>query len=90
MALISHEMLDAQETSTEDEEVEITFSVGDDQTQRLLAESLAKAPGDRRARISLVLPPPKRTLNGSFFVSRLAEQARRDSVANPATIEKLL
>jgi guanosine-3',5'-bis(diphosphate) 3'-pyrophosphohydrolase len=26
---------------------------------------------------------------GSFFVSRLAEQARRDSVANPATIEKL-
>ena len=30
--LVSHEMLDAQETSTEDEEVEITFSVGDDQT----------------------------------------------------------
>jgi len=29
--LISHEMLDAQETSTEDEEVEITFSVGDDE-----------------------------------------------------------
>ena len=28
--LISHEMLDAQVTSTEDEEVEITFSVGDD------------------------------------------------------------
>jgi len=30
---ISHEMLDAQETSTEDEEVEITFSVGDDETR---------------------------------------------------------
>jgi DNA-directed RNA polymerase subunit omega len=29
--LVSHEMLDAQETSTEDEEVEITFSVGDDE-----------------------------------------------------------
>ena len=29
--LISHEMLDATETSTEDEEVEITFSIGDDQ-----------------------------------------------------------
>ena len=29
---ISNEMLDATETSTEDEEVEITFSVGDDQT----------------------------------------------------------
>ncbi len=29
--LISHEMLDAQETSTEDEEVEITFTVGDDE-----------------------------------------------------------
>ena len=29
---ISHEMLDAKQTSTEDEEVEITFSVGDDQT----------------------------------------------------------
>ena len=28
--------------------------------------------------------------NGSFFVGRLAEQARRDSVANPATIAKLL
>lgn len=27
---ISHEMLDAQETSTEDEPVEITFSIGDD------------------------------------------------------------
>ena len=29
--LISHEMLDAQETSTEDEPVRITFSVGDDE-----------------------------------------------------------
>lgn len=30
--LINHEMLDAQEASTEDEEVEITFSVGDDES----------------------------------------------------------
>jgi DNA-directed RNA polymerase subunit omega len=30
--LISHEMLDAQDTSTEDEEVEITFSIGDDES----------------------------------------------------------
>lgn len=29
--MISNEMLDAQDTSTEDEEVQITFSVGDDQ-----------------------------------------------------------
>ena len=29
---ISNEMLDAQETSTEDEPVQITFSVGDDQS----------------------------------------------------------
>jgi DNA-directed RNA polymerase subunit omega len=28
--MISNEMLDAQDTSTEDEEVQITFSVGDD------------------------------------------------------------
>ena len=27
--LISHEMLDAQETSTEDDEIEISFNVGD-------------------------------------------------------------
>jgi DNA-directed RNA polymerase subunit omega len=30
--LISDEMLDAQDTSTEDEDVQITFSVGDDQS----------------------------------------------------------
>jgi DNA-directed RNA polymerase subunit omega len=30
--LISHEMLDAQDTSTEDEEVELTFSIGDDES----------------------------------------------------------
>ncbi|MFV2089696.1 MAG: DNA-directed RNA polymerase subunit omega [Pseudomonadales bacterium] len=29
--MISNEMLDAQDSSTEDEEVEITFTVGDDQ-----------------------------------------------------------
>ena len=29
--LISHEMLDVQDSSTEDDEVEITFSVGDDE-----------------------------------------------------------
>lgn len=28
--LISHEMLDLQDASTEDEEVQITFSIGDD------------------------------------------------------------
>ena len=32
----------------------------------------------------------KQNPNGSVFVGRLAEHARRDSVANPATIEKLL
>ena len=30
--LISNEMLDANDTSTEDEQVRITFSVGDDET----------------------------------------------------------
>ena len=33
--LISNEMLDANETSTEDEEVEISFSLGDDQTREI-------------------------------------------------------
>ena len=33
--LISDEMLDAQDSSTEDEEVEITFTVGDDQNRDL-------------------------------------------------------
>ncbi len=36
--LVSHEMLDAQETSTEDEEVEITFSVGDDERSDLKSD----------------------------------------------------
>lgn len=35
---ISHEMLDAQQTSTEDEEVEITFSVGDDKPSDFKAD----------------------------------------------------
>lgn len=35
---ISHEMLDAQETSTEDEPVEITFSIGDDQPSDFKAD----------------------------------------------------
>jgi len=52
--------------------------------------SSKKPPKTRRSARSRSSTPASQGHQGSFFVSQLAERARSDAVASPATIEKLL